>query len=181
MAALGIAPLLGFTDTLVRGLVFGLASLVVAGGMIALGMAGDSRLPPASRMAVLLLVMAAWLTAFEIGCRALAFDAYLAAAAFLPLVVANGALLDYGAPDPARQPAAKLAAGGTLLLVLATVGGVREIAGQGTLGSATLGAAGATGFGLAAVPASGFFLLALLVAAVNALRARRPASGASAP
>lgn len=150
-------------NSLVIGLGLGMGTLLVLCGTNVLLSVLRQAIPQAIRLPAIMLIIAAWVTAAELVCKALLFDWYLAAGIFLPLIIANCSILARAEFFASRQPVTaalmdglRHGAGFALLLIVA--GGLRQWLGAG--------------FTLALAPAGGFFALALLVAARNAVAAR---------
>lgn len=135
---LALSPLLAVTTSAVNGAALGVATLavlLVANTVIALV---HRWVLPQFRVPLYLLVAAGVVTAVDLVCSALFDDLHEALGLFLALVVANCALLARAETVAARQSivpailsgaATGLAALGTLVLI----GGLRELAGHGTL------------------------------------------------
>ncbi len=166
---LGLCPLLALSTSLGSGLGLGLATmavLVTSNGLISL--VGRS-LPAEIRIAVFVLLIAALVTAVELLLAAWLPGLHAALGIFLPLIVTNCLVLARAEAFASRQPCSHalldgFAMGGGFLLVLVTLGSVREVLGHGTLGgdlSLLLGNS-AHGSGLRLFGSEHGFLLALL-------------------
>ena len=177
---LGICPLLAVSNSLVNGLGLGIATLfvlILSNLMVSLGrhwLHQDFRLP------VFVLIIATLVTVVELTAQAWFFDLWLSLGIFLPLIVTNCVILARADAFASRQPplVAMLdgfAQGLGFALVLAILGGLREIIGRGTLFSGAEQLLGPTaaamewrvsegGFLLALLPPGAFIGLALLVA-----------------
>jgi len=159
---LGLAPLVAVTSTFGIGLRLGLMVLL-AHGVIGLLIAGLRRQMTAGvLLPVVLLILAALLTAAELLCKAFFYDFYLTAGTFLPLIMVNGMLLTGTVGVDDRQALRTtliraLRQGAECALLLCALGALREIIGMG--------------FTLALVPAGAFFALALLAVARAAIPA----------
>jgi electron transport complex protein RnfE len=136
---LGLCPLLAVSTSFGSGLGLGLATLAVlvaSNGLIAL--AGRS-LPAEVRIAVFVLLIAALVTATELALAAWFPALQAALGIFLPLIVTNCLVLARAESFASRQPVLHslldgLAMGGGFLVVLVTLGAVRELLGQGSIG-----------------------------------------------
>ena len=160
---LGLCPLLAVTDSLATGLGLALGTLAVVCAGNLLAAASRGQIDAGIRLPVVLLVIAATLTAVELLGKAFLFDFYLAAGALLPLTIANGVILGRST-SVARAPPLRSALGDGLrqgigfALLLILVGALRQFIGAG--------------LALALPPAGAFLALALLAAARNAVAAR---------
>jgi electron transport complex protein RnfE len=187
---LGLCPLLAVSTSLGSGLGLGLATLaVLAASNVAAALVGRF-LPPEIRIAVFVLLIASLVTAMELALAAWIPGLHAALGIFLPLIVTNCLLLARAEAFASRQPAHLalldgVAMGAGFLLVLATLGAVRELLGHGSLGHdvhTLLGLPGPVGlrlfderhgFLLAILPPGAFVLLGLLLALRQGRRARR--------
>lgn len=186
---LGLCPLLAVTTSFVNGLLLGLATaavLLLTNIAVSL-MRGV--LMPAVRRPLLVLIIAALVTAVDLLANALFFELHEAVGLFIPLIVTNCAILAQAETVASRQPVghsalAALAAGSGFAAALLALGSLREILGSGTLfanldqllGPAVAGLRldlGLDGALIAILPPGAFFGLALLIALRNAVAARR--------
>jgi Na+-translocating ferredoxin:NAD+ oxidoreductase subunit E len=176
---LGLCPLLAISTSLGSGLGLGLATLAVltaSNGLISL--VGRS-LPAEIRIAMFVLLIAALVTSVELLLAAWLPGLHKALGIFLPLIVTNCLVLARAEAFASRQSPWRavldgFAMGGGFLLVLVTLGGVRELLGHGTLGGdlhallgSPVGMSGLRLFGsehgflLALLPPGAFILLGL--------------------
>ena len=198
---LGLCPLLAVTGTAVNGLGLGLATLFVLSMSNLTVSLIRGALRPEVRIPVFVLVIASLVTAVELTMNAYFHELYRTLGIFIPLIVTNCAIIaraeafaSRNAPLPSLLDG--LWMGGGFALVLVTLGALREIVGLGTLFAGAehlFGPAAAAwqlewpayrGFLLAVLPPGAFFGLGALVAAKNAIdarRRRRAAAGARAP
>jgi electron transport complex protein RnfE len=187
---LGLCPLLAVTSTVVNGIGLGIATLitlVLSNTIVSLirdFVRKEVRLP------VFVLIIASVVTIIELVMKALFYDLYLVLGIFIPLIVTNCAIIGRAEGFASRNPAGPAALDGLMmgtgfLVVLALLGGLREIIGFGTLfANAELmfgeGAQRLTvvlnedypGFLLAVLPPGAFFGLAILIVAKNWLDLR---------
>jgi electron transport complex protein RnfE len=185
---LGLCPLLAVTTSFVNGLMLGLATamvLLLANVSISLL---RNLLPPALRIPVLVLIIAALVTVVDFSTNALFFELHQALGIFIPLIVANTAILAQAETVASRRTVghsamAALATGLGFAAVLVALGALREMLGSGTLfadldhllGPAAAGLTldfGHDGALIAILPPGAFFGLASLLALRNALVAR---------
>jgi electron transport complex protein RnfE len=142
------------------------------------------------RLPVFVLIIASVVTIIELSMQALFYDLYLVLGIFIPLIVTNCAIIGRAEGFASRNPPGPAALDGLMmglgfLIVLAVLGGMREIIGFGTLfaNAELMFGDGAQilklelnpdypGFLLAVLPPGAFFGLALLIAAKNWLDLR---------
>jgi electron transport complex protein RnfE len=194
---LGICPLLAVSNSLVNGLGLGLATIFVlvlsnlVVSLIRQWIPADVRLP------VFVLIIASLVTVVDLFTQTWFFHLWLGLGIFIPLIVTNCVILARAEAFASQQaPMAAvvdgLAHGLGFALVLAALGGLREIIGSGTLfaGASLLFGErfpnegivlGDYGFLLALLPPGAFLGLALLIALRNFLqqRVREPDASAS--
>ena len=182
---LGLCPLLAVTSTVVNGIGLGIATLItlVLSNTIVSLIRGFVR--KEVRLPVFVLIIASLVTIIELAMKALFYDLYLVLGIFIPLIVTNCAIIGRAEGFASRNPVGPAALDGLMmgsgfLLVLALLGGIREVIGFGTLfANAELmfgeGAQALTisinpdygGFLLAVLPPGAFFGLAVLIVAKN--------------
>jgi len=187
---LGLCPLLAVTSTVVNGVVLGIATLItllLSNTIVSLirgFVRNEVRLP------VFVLIIASVVTIIELTMQALFYDLYLVLGIFIPLIVTNCAIIGRAEGFASRNPVGPAALDGLMmgfgfLVVLALLGGMREIIGFGTLfaNAELMFGEGAqslkleinpdySGFLLAVLPPGAFFGLAILIAAKNWLDLR---------
>ena len=182
---LGLCPLLAVTTTLINGIGLGVATLITLLASNTLVSACRGWLRPEIRIPVYVLIIASTVTSVELMMHAWFYGLYTALGIFVPLIVTNCTIVARAEAFAARQPIGwafldALAMGIGFALVLAVLGSIRELIGQGTLfaGAALLFGAGAEhwtlsvnaaypGFLLAVLPPGAFIVLGLLVAGKN--------------
>lgn len=190
---LGLCPLLAVTGTAINGLGLGLATLltlVLSNGLIS---AIRNLVRPEVRIPVFVLVIASVVTIIELLVNAYLHQLYLALGIFLPLIVTNCSIIGRAEAFAAKQPLLpSLLDGLTMGLgfagVLVLLGALREIIGHGTLFDQSWLLFGERardwtltlipdypGFLLAILPPGAFIGLGLIIAAKNAIDARRKA------
>jgi electron transport complex protein RnfE len=192
---LGLCPLLAVSTSLGSGLGLGLATLAVlvaSNGIVAL--AGRA-VPAEIRIAVYVLLIASLVTSVELLLAARLPGLHATLGIFLPLIVTNCLVLARAEAFASRQPVGLalldgLAMGAGFLLVLVTLGGVRELLGRGSLGAdlhllsglppGTLGWQifdERHGMLLAVLPPGAFMLLGLWLALRQSLQNRTARAG----
>src|SRR5688500_8657295 len=193
VALLGLCPLLAVSTGAVNALGLGLATLValtitnLVVSLLRRAVETEVRLPS------YIVVIAAVVTAIELAMHAWFPALHRAIGLFVPLIVTNCAVLARAEACAARTGAAHaaldgFATGAGFLAVLLVIGVLREAFGAGTLFAGASGAYGAwaaplevvlapgyRGFLPAILPTGAFFVLAALIAAKQALDARRRA------
>ncbi|AGA89791.1 electron transport complex, RnfABCDGE type, E subunit [Thioflavicoccus mobilis 8321] len=211
VALLGLCPLLAVTTTATNGLGMGLATmavLVLSNATISLI---RNLVRPEVRLPVFVLVIASFVTIVELTMKAYFFELYHVLGLFIPLIVTNCLIIGRAEAFASKHRLDQaivdgLAMGMGFMLVLMVLGGMRELAGQGTLfyqadlmfGEAARGLSLSLGPDfhgalIAILPPGAFLFLGLLIALKNLLdkrlarrRAARaakvsPPSPASAP
>ena len=188
---LGLCPTLAMTVSLVNGFSLGLMTALVMAASNASVSPIRRWVPSEIRIPVFILIIAA-----VVGLIDLLMHAYLQAlhgvlGIFIPLIVTNCIVLARVEAFAAKNPTAPSALDGFMMgfglaLVLAVLGGIREIIGKGTLFSGIDLALGASakawvitvlpdyhGFLLAILPPGAFIGLALLIATKNWMEIRK--------
>jgi len=182
---LGMCPTLAVSTSLVNGLSLGLATTLVM-ALANTATALVSRLvPPAVRIPAYILIIATLVTMVDLLMHAYVLQLYLVLGIYIPLIVVNCIVLARVEAYASKHGAFYsfldgLMMGLGLSLVLAALGGLREIFGKGTLLSGidlALGPAANTyvihvlphyqGLLLAILPPGAFIGLGLLIAARN--------------
>ncbi|GAB7129359.1 electron transport complex subunit E [Silvimonas sp. JCM 19000] len=157
---LGMCPTLAMTTTLVNGTSLGLATALVmacSGGCVALL---RSFVPNELRNPVFILIIAAAVTILDLAMNAYLHALYNVLGIFIPLIVTNCIVLARSEAFASKNGVAQSTLDGFMMgiggtVVLAVLGGLREIIGKGTLFSGVdlvFGAA-AKGWVLHLVPA----------------------------
>ena len=138
VALLGLCPLLAVTNSAVNGLGLGLATVAVLVASNASVSLIRNIVRPEIRLPVFVLIIASFVTAVELSMHAFFPELYKILGIFIPLIVTNCTIIGRAEAFASRNrlPAAVidgLSMGIGFLLVLVTLGGIREIIGQGTL------------------------------------------------
>jgi electron transport complex protein RnfE len=180
--SLALCPLLAVTGTATNGLGLGLATafVLVMSGLLVSMLRGI--ITPEVRIPVFVLIIATLVTLVDLGMNAWMHDLHKVLGLFIPLIVTNCAILGRAESFASRNrvlPSAfdGLMMGAGFILVLVSVGAMREIIGSGTLfanASMLLGDAMGfleltlipdyRGFLLMILPPGGFIALGFLLA-----------------
>lgn len=188
---LGLCPLLAVTTTVTNGLGLGLATTLtlVASNVIVSLIRRLVR--PEVRIPVFVLVIASVVTVIELAMNAWLHELHMILGIFIPLIVTNCSIIGRAESFASRHSVDRalldgLAMGIGFTLVLVTLGGLRELVGQGTLlaqAHLMFGEFGRhltltvipdyRGFLLAILPPGAFLGLGFLIAGMNVINARR--------
>ncbi len=191
VALLGLCPLLAVTNSAVNGLGLGLATIVVLVASNASVSLIRNIVRPEIRLPVFVLIIASFVTAIELGMHAFFPELYKILGIFIPLIVTNCTIIGRAEAYASRNSLTPaiidgLSMGIGFLLVLVTLGGIRELIGQGTLfadlhlmfGEQARGlflsfGDDYQGMLLAILPPGAFIGLGLLIAIKNIIDARK--------
>ncbi|MEN8178196.1 MAG: electron transport complex subunit E [Pseudomonadota bacterium] len=138
VALLGLCPLLAVTNTAINGLGLGLATtavLTASNGTVSLI---RNLVRPEVRLPVFVLVIASFVTAIELSMNAFFHELHKVLGIFIPLIVTNCAIIGRAEAFASKNSLPRsvvdgLSIGIGFTLVLMTLGGMRELVGQGTL------------------------------------------------
>lgn len=200
---LGLCPLLAVTGTFVNGLGLGLATLLTL--VVSNICVSTIRhwIRPEVRIPIFVLIIASIVTTIELAMNAWFHELFLILGIFIPLIVTNCSIIARAEAFASKNTVFDSALDGFMmgmgfLLVLVTLGSLREIVGAGTLFAnahlmfgegaktmeLTLGA-DYPGFLLAVLPPGAFIGLGLLIAIKNhidnKIAASRPAVATEMP
>jgi len=195
---LGLCPLLAVTSTAVNGFGLGVATtLVLLISNVTVSLIRNW-VTPEIRIPVFVLVIASAVTATELAMQALFYDLYLVLGIFIPLIVTNCSIIASAESFASKNNVIDSALDGFMMglgfmLVLVTLGTLREAIGAGTLfaNAHLMFGEGARsmlltlgddypGFLLAVLPPGAFIGLGLLIAIKNHID-RRMVSPQAAP
>ncbi|WP_017446353.1 electron transport complex subunit E [Gayadomonas joobiniege] len=182
---LGLCPLLAVTNTLINGLGLGLATLfVLLGSNISVSIVRNW-IPNEIRIPVFVMIIASLVTCVQLIMNAYTYQLYQTLGIFIPLIVTNCAIIGRAEAfasknNPLLSAWDALMMGTGFLMVLAVLGAIREILGNGTLfsGADLLFGEGAThltmnlfnveeSFLVAILPPGAFIVMGLLIALKN--------------
>jgi electron transport complex protein RnfE len=190
---LGLCPLLAVTSSVVNGLGLGLATTLTLLTSNSLVSIIRNYVRPEVRVPVFVMIIASIVTAIELMMHAWLNDLYLVLGIFIPLIVTNCVILGRAEAFASKNSLAPAALDGFMMglgftLVLVTLGGMRELLGNGTLLSQAHLMFGDIakdwtivfvedyrGFLLAILPPGAFIGLGLLIAVKNVIDARKKA------
>ena len=187
---LGLCPLLAISNNVINAVSLGLATTLVMAASSGAVSGVRNFVPNEIRIPVFVLIIAALVTVIDLAMNAFVHPLYLVLGIFIPLITTNCIVLAradaFAAKNhPLHSVVDAVAMGLGLTTVLVVLGGMRELAGQGTLFSGidlVFGAdakqfvlhvlPGYKGFLLAILPPGAFLGLGLLIAAHNWNKAR---------
>ena len=190
---LGLCPTLAMTVNLVNGFSLGLMTALVMAASNASVAPIRQWIPTEIRIPVFILIIAALVTIIDLSMHAYLQSLHAVLGIFIPLIVTNCIVLARVEAFAAKNPVAPSALDGFMMgfglaLVLAVLGGVREILGKGTLFSGMDLVFGPSakamvlniipdyhGFLLAILPPGAFIGLACLIAYRNWVEQRKSA------
>lgn len=135
---LGLCPLLAVTASITNALGLGLATLfVLIGSNITVSLVRQW-VPQEIRIPVFVMVIATFVTIIQLLMNAYVFELYQSLGIFIPLIVTNCAIIGraeaYASKNSVQKAAFDgLAMGVGFALVLALLGAMREVIGNGTL------------------------------------------------
>ncbi|WP_406663636.1 electron transport complex subunit E [Gallaecimonas sp. GXIMD1310] len=135
---LGLCPLLAVSNTLTNALGLGIATLMVLVASNATVSLVRHWVPKEIRMAVFVMIIAAFVTAVELVMTAFAYGLYQSLGIFIPLIVTNCVIMGRAEAFASKNAVGVAAFDGLMMglgftLVLVVLGGLREVIGQGTL------------------------------------------------
>lgn len=194
---LGMCPLLAVSSSVINGASLGLATLIVM-SLSNLSVSLIRNLVPGEiRIPVFILIIASLVTMIELTMKAYLHSLYLVLGIFVPLIVTNCIVLARTEAFASKQKVLPSIFDGFMMglgltLVLAILGGMRELTGKGSLFSGIDMVFGDSaksfvltviphyhGFLLAILPPGAFIGLGLLIALKNHLDARAESHAAT--
>lgn len=135
---LGLCPLLAVTGSVVNALGLGLATMaVLIGSNVSVSLI-RSAVSDAVRLPAFVMIIASFTTCTELLMKAFTFELYQILGIFIPLIVTNCAILGRADAFASKNKIIPSAVDGFMmgfgfLLVLLTLGAIRELIGSGTL------------------------------------------------
>lgn len=135
---LGLCPLLAVTGTVTNALGLGLATLLVLLGSNIVVSLIRLHVPDEIRIPIFVLIIASFVTVVQLLMNAFTFGLYQSLGIFIPLIVTNCAIIGRAEAFASKNPLGPAALDALMmglgfLLVLLTLGAMREVLGQGTL------------------------------------------------
>lgn len=188
---LGLCPLLAVTGTFINGLGLGLATMATLVASNCIVSLIRKLVRSEVRIPVFVLVIASVVTIIELTMSAWFYELYKVLGIFIPLIVTNCSIIGRAEAFASKNSVGRslldgLSMGFGFLLVLVTLGSLREIVGQGTLFSQAqlmFGEAARamtitfsdsySGFLIAVLPPGAFIGLGLLIALKNVIDKRQ--------
>lgn len=137
---LGLCPLLAVSGTLINGLGLGLATLVVLVCSNVSVSIVRHYLPREIRIPIFVMLIASFVTNVQLIMHAFTYELHLVLGIFIPLIVTNCMVIGRAEAFASKHSPFASALDGFFqglgfAAVLVTLGAIREILGQGTLGS----------------------------------------------
>jgi electron transport complex protein RnfE len=135
---LGLCPLLAVTNTFINGLGLGIATmLVLIGSNVSISIVRNL-IPREIRIPIFVMMIASFVTIIQLLMNAFTYELYLILGIFIPLIVTNCVIIGRAEAFASRNNVLPSFVDGLMqglgfTLVLVTLGGFREILGQGTL------------------------------------------------
>jgi electron transport complex protein RnfE len=138
VALLGLCPLLAVSNTAINGLGLGLATTIVLVASNTTVSLIRNFVRPEVRLPVFVLVIASFVTAIELSMNAYFHELHKILGIFIPLIVTNCIIIGRAEAFASKNNLAHslvdgISVGIGFTLVLLTLGGMRELVGQGTL------------------------------------------------
>lgn len=135
---LGLCPLLAVTSTLTNALGMGVATIAVMIGSNATISLVRSRIPREIRIPIFVMIIAGFVTCVQLLFNAYAHGLYKSLGIFLPLIVTNCIIIGRAEAYASKNEFLPSVYDGFIMglgfsLVLALLGTIRELLGQGTL------------------------------------------------
>ncbi len=184
IALLGLCPALAVTNSAINGVALGAASTFVLIGASFLVSSFRGLIPRQVRITTFIIIIATFVTVADLVLAAIAPAIHKELGAFIPLIVCNCLILGRQEAFAFRKPvkesvtdAAGMSIGFTIALVL--IGAIREVLGNGTIFGLTMMPATFEPWIIMILPPGGFFTIALLLAFLAHLKARREARAAA--
>jgi len=135
---LGLCPLLAVTTNFINGLSLGLATtLVLVGTNLTVSMIRQF-VRKEIRIPIYVIVIAAFVTEIELLMNAYFYELFIILEIFIPLIVTNCVIIGRAESFASKNTVCKSLLDGLMMgigftLILALLGGLREMIGQGTL------------------------------------------------
>lgn len=184
--ALSLCPAVAVTTTVLNGLILGVAVLAVQVFSSLTVAIFRGLIHPRVRIPVYTIIIAVWVSAIDMTLAAFTPALYAQVGLYVKLIVAFAIIISRLEVFASRQPLVPsffdaLGMGLGFMLALVVIGALRELLGNGSFAGITLVPTKPLLF--FALPAGGFFSIALLMALFNHLdrrAGRKPAAGGGA-
>ena len=177
IAVLGLCPAMAVTNSLINGLVMGLATTFVLIGSSTLVSLFRKIIPRQVRISIYIIIIATFVTTVDFSLAALMPEAHKQLGAFISLIVVNCLILGRQEAFASKRPllpAVADAAGMSLgfTLALAMVGGIREVLGAGSLFGYSLFGDSFEPWVIMILPPGGFLVMGVLLWLLAELKQR---------
>jgi len=175
---LGMCPMLAVTNSAINAIAMGLATFFVLVGSSTLVSLFKNFIPKQVRISCYIIIIATFVTVADYTLQALIPEVHKELGAFVPLIVVNCMILGRQEAFASKHSVgfAVVDALGTavgFLLALFTLGGVREILGNGTLFGLSLFGPHFEPWVVMLLPPGGFLMLGLLLLFFNWLKEKK--------
>jgi electron transport complex protein RnfE len=174
---LGMCPTLGVTNSAINGLAMGLATTTVLLGSNMVIAAIKNLIPDKVRIPAYIVVIASFVTVIDLMMAAKLPSLHEQLGLFIPLIVVNCIILGRAEAFASKNGVLEslfdgLGMGLGFAMALTMLGSVREILGNGSIFGLSLVGENATTMLLFIMPPGAFIALGLIIASVNAAKAR---------
>ena len=179
---LGMCPTLAVTTTLKNGFGMGLSAtavLIMSNILISLL---RKIIPDKVRIAAYIVIIATFVTIVQMVLEAYVPSLYASLGLFIPLIVVNCIILARAEAFASKNTVIRSAVDGLGMGLgftgaLCIISAVREIIGQGTILGYTVYGGALKPIAIIGMPPGGFITLGILIAAINAIAAKRKKGG----
>ncbi len=177
---LGLCPMLAVTNSAINAVALGLATLFVLVGSSFLVASFKDWIPKQVRISCYIIIIATFVTVADFTLLALVPKVHKELGAFIPLIVANCMILGRQEAFASRNTvpmaiADALGSSTGFMFALLSLGGIREIFGNGTLFNVALFGPNFEPWVIMILPPGGFLTLGLILLFFNWLQERRAA------
>lgn len=178
IAVLGLCPAMAVTNSLMNGLVMGIATTFVLLGSNTFVSLLRHVIPKPVRISAYIIIIATFVTTVDFVLAALMPVAHKQLGAFIALIVVNCMILGRAEAFASKHGAGlavadALGMSGGFTLALAMIGGIREILGSGTLLGVPVMGSNFEPWAIMVLPPGGFLSLGMLLMAFAWLAKRK--------
>ncbi|MCF8257141.1 MAG: electron transport complex subunit E [Flavobacteriales bacterium] len=178
VAVLGMCPSLAVTNSAINGIAMGLASTFVLIGSCALVSLLRNVIPKPVRITTYIVIIATFVTAVDFTLEAFLPAIHKELGAFIALIVVNCLILGRQEAFASKHPIGLAVADATgmglgFTFALLSLGGIREVLGNGSLFGIDLFGAGYEPWIIMILPPGGFFTLGFLLLIFSWVEQRR--------